>query len=78
MALNVIRLSASIKSLWLANPASGLSSPLTAAQDAMIKAQCDAIATAVVLELTANGQVVTITPGATAGPAALPGTGTIA
>ena len=46
-----------IYTAWTGAPDSGLSSPLTPAQRAMVAAQCEAIATAVVQELQANGTV---------------------
>jgi hypothetical protein len=50
-------LSADILARWRADPACGLSSPLTAAQEAMLKAQTDAIAAAVVAHLQAAAVV---------------------
>jgi hypothetical protein len=84
MALSPTRLSTAIYNAWTGNSASGFSSPLTPAQQAIIKAQCDAIAQSVVTEITTNAQVsttdiiaVTSVSGVTTGPGVSgPGAGT--
>ena len=80
MALSSSRLSTAIKTLWTANPNSGLSNPLTAGQSAMLTALCDAIAQALVTEITTNGTVVvtSVSGVTTGGGVSGPGTGTIA
>jgi len=51
MALDPAKISQALVALWTENPASGLSSPLTTQQLAMIQAQADAIAQAVTGEV---------------------------
>lgn len=80
MALSASRLSASIKSLWIADAHSGLSSPLSTDQDKAVKALCDAVATALVAEVVVHAQVtVTSVSGVTTGAGVSgPGSGTVA
>lgn len=67
MALNPTRLSAAIYTLWTTNGSSGLSSPLSTAQQAIIRAQCDAIAQAVITEFVTNAVVATADVGTATG-----------
>lgn len=54
----VTGLAGRIYTAWRTNPAAGFSNPLAPAQRAMVAAQCEAIAQAIVAEITANGQAV--------------------
>lgn len=60
----VTGLAGRIYTAWTASPNSGFSSPLTAPQRAMVAAQCQAIADAVVDEIQTNGVAVGVTGGA--------------
>lgn len=60
MPLNSDTLSADIVSRWMADPKAGFSSPLTAAQQDMVKALADGVAAAVVTHLT-SAAVVAVT-----------------
>ena len=80
MAMNAALLSADILARWKADPACGFSSPLSTAQNAILKAQADAIAAAMIAHVTAFA-VVTVTVasvgGVTTGAGVSgPGTGT--
>lgn len=79
MGLSASRLSADIISRWKADPAAGFSSPMSPAQEALLKAMTDAIAAAVVAELQGHAQVnVTSVSGVTAGTdSSGSGTGTV-
>lgn len=79
MALNPTRLSAAILAKLKADPRSGFSSPLTSTQENMLKTWTDAIAQAVIEELTTNAvvnvqSVSAVTPGTGVSG---PGTGTV-
>lgn len=79
MALNAARLSTAIFNKLLADPRSGFSNPLTETQKDMLRAWCDAIAQAMVEELTTHAAVnVTSVSGVAPGSGTSgPGTGTI-
>jgi hypothetical protein len=80
MSMSAAVLSADILTRWKADPACGFSSPLSIAQNAILKAQADAIAAAVIAHVTSFAAVtvtVASVSGVTAGPGVSgPGTGT--
>lgn len=57
MALSISGLSTRIYNNWTGNSNAGFSSPLSTAQQANIKALCDAVAQAIVDEIHANAAV---------------------
>lgn len=80
MALSSSRVSAAVFAALTADPRAGFSSPMSPAQQDMVRAWCDAICAALVAELTAFGTVtvtVASVSGVTTGPGVSgPGTGT--
>ena len=85
MALNATRLANAIYTAWTTASGSGLSSPLSSQQQAILMAQCTAIATAVVVEITGFAVVSTTDAGTATGamtggpggPGVAVGTGTV-
>lgn len=79
MALDPIRLSEGIYDRLTGDPKNGFSNPLAPVQQDMIRAWCNAIAAAVIAEITTNATVVVtsvggVTPGSGVSG---PGTGTV-